>query len=244
MRTLNYARSLAEPNLVAMNGQTASFQAGGQFPVPVTTAAGTFGTNVSALQGVQFVPFGVLLNFTPFVVDKDRIRLTVAADVSTRDLATRAVIGGANVAGLTTRNFQTTVELREGQTLAVAGLIQNNLGADATRVPFFGDLPVINNLTGLSRIQAGEQELVVLITPELVHPLEPKEVPPLPGSDLFEPGDLEFYLLGRLESRRSYDYRSPVRTDCARMKAYRRCEQLYIYGPNGHSDGPAPVPPH
>lgn len=238
LRTLNYARSLAEPNLVALNGQTARFQAGGSFPVPVIAAgsSGDGGTNGGNLQGVNFVPFGVLLNFTPYVTDKDQIRLTVAAEVSTRDLAGGANINGTNVPGLNTRNFETTVQLREGQTLAVAGLIQNNIGGDSTRVPGIGDIPILSRLTGFDRLTAGEQELVVLVTPELVSPLDAKELPQLPGSDVFEPGDLEFYVCGRLESRRSYDYRSSVRTDWHRMRAYRRCEQQFIFGPSGHSD--------
>jgi len=238
LRTLNYARSLAEPNLVALNGQTATFQAGGQFPVPVIAAGGGFGGGGGGgnLQGVSFVPFGVLLNFTPFVTDKDRIRLNVGATVSTRDLATGANVGGSNVPGLNTRNFQSTVELREGQTLAIAGLIQNNLGAESTRIPFLGDVPILSRLLGFDKITAGEQELVILVTPELVSPLDPKEAPLLPGADIFEPGDLEFYVLGRLESRRSYDYRSPVRNDIHRMGAYRRCEQTHIFGPSGHSE--------
>jgi pilus assembly protein CpaC len=246
LRTLDYARSLAEPNLVAINGQTANFQAGGQFPVPIVSSGfggggggGGFG---SPLQGVNFIPFGVQLRFTPYITDKDRIRLNISANVSTRNLSTGTNIGSSFVSGLTTRNFQTTVELREGQTLAVAGLIQTNSGADVQRVPLLGDLPIINNLTGLSRIQTGEQELVVLITPELVHPLEPNEVSPLPGSDLFEPGDLEFYVFGRIEGRRPVDYRSPIRTDFHRMLSFRRCEETYIYGPSGHSEEP-PVPP-
>ena len=125
------------------------------------------------------------------------------------------------------------MELREGQTLAVAGLIQNNLGADATRVPLLGDLPLIGRLFAFDNLSAGEQELVVLITPELVHPMNPKEVPPLPGSDLFEPSDLEFYLLGRLESHHPYDYRSPFRTDWQRLREYRRMEKTYLSGPSG-----------
>ncbi len=233
LRTLNYARSLAEPNLVAMNGQTARFQAGGQFPVPQVT-----GFTAAGLQGVAFVPFGVQLSFTPLITDRDRIRLTVSAEVSSRDLSAATTnISGAAVTSLTTRNFQTTVELREGQTFAVAGLIQNNLGADATRVPFFGDLPIVGRLFAFDRTSAGEQELVILVTPELVHPLEPHEVPAVPGSDVFEPGDLEFYLCGLLESRRLQDYRSPVRTDIHRMARYRHCEDVYIMGPHGHSDG-------
>jgi pilus assembly protein CpaC len=145
-------------------------------------------------------------------------------------------IGGSAVPNLITRNFQTVVELREGQTLAVAGLIQNNLGADSKRVPFFGDLPIFGRLASFDRLTAGEQELVVLVTPQLVHPLDPKEVPPLPGSDLFEPTDIEFYLLGRLESHRPYDYRSPTRTDWQRLMNYHRMENTYISGPSGHGD--------
>jgi pilus assembly protein CpaC len=175
--------------------------------------------------------------FTPLVTDKDRIRLTVAAEVSTRDLNSVTNINGANITALNTRNFSTTVELREGQTLAVAGLIQNNLGGDATRVPFFGDLPFVGNLFGFNRVSAGEQELVILVSPELVHPLEPHETASLPGSDVFEPGDLEFFLHTRLESRRLQDYRSPVRTDIHRMARYRHCEDVFIAGPHGHADG-------
>jgi pilus assembly protein CpaC len=237
LRVLNYAKSLAEPNLTAMNGQTALFLAGGQFPVPVVTGFGQFG---GGLQGVQFVPFGVQLFFTPIITDRDRIRLTMIATVSTRDNAAGANVAGTNVPGLNTRTFSTTVELREGQTMAVAGLIQTNHGATAERVPFFGDLPLFGRLASFQRVSAGEQELVVLVTPELVHPLEPQELPLLPGSDIFEPGDLEFYLLGRLESRRMYDYRSPVMTDIHRMLSYRRCEQNFIIGPSGHVDPPNP----
>ena len=244
LRNLDYARSLAEPNLVTSNGQTASFQAGGQFPVPVVAGLGGAGGGFGAgLQGVSFVPFGVLLNFTPFITDKDRIRLILTASVSSRDVASGTNIGGAAVPGLTTRTFTSTVELREGQTLAVAGLIQNNLGGSSSRVPLIGDLPLFNNLLGTTNVQSGEQELVVLITPELVHPLEANEVTALPGSDVYEPGDLEFYLKGRTESLRDYDYRAPVRTDIHRMLSYRRSELNYIYGPTGHS-APLPLPSH
>jgi pilus assembly protein CpaC len=230
LRELQYAKSLAEPNLVAMNGTPASFMAGGEFPVPVVTGFTSVG-----LQGVNFVPYGVQLTFTPYITDRDRVRLVMQATVSTRDLANGTTnIGGAAVPGLTSRSFSTTVEMREGQTLAVAGLIQNNMGADAHRVPFIGDVPILNNLLGFARITAAEQELVVLVTPELVHPMDPKEVPPLPGSDLFEPTDLEFYVLGRIESHRGVNFRSPVRTDWQRLCEYRRMEGMYMSGPVGN----------
>lgn len=236
LRVLNYAKSLAEPNLVTLNGQTANFHAGGSFPVPVVT-----GYTGAGLQGINYVPYGVQLSFTPYITDRDRIRLHVAAEVSSRDeIGGQSVVSGNVLPNLTTRNFQTVVELREGQTLAVAGLIQQNLQATAHRVPFFGDLPYVGRFFAFDRTSAGEQELVVLVTPVLVHPMEPHQVPKLPGADLFEPGDVEFYLLGRLESRRDYDYRSPVMTDIDRMCRYRRCEQVYISGPHGFCTEGAP----
>ena len=235
LRTLNYARSLAEPNLVAANGQTATFQAGGQFPVPVV-AGNQF--NQSQGVGVSFVPFGVQLNFTPFITDKDRVRLNMAASVSTRDLSTGASIANSNVPGLNTRNFQTTVEIREGQTLAVAGLIQNNLGTDSNRIPGLGDIPFLGHLTGIDHTSMAEQELIVLVTPELHHAMDHRQQPPLPGADLFEPSDCEFYLLGRLEGRRGKDYRSPVMTDVDRMIRFHRCEEQYIFGPTGFDPHP------
>jgi pilus assembly protein CpaC len=235
LRTVNLAKSLAEPNLVTMNGRPAVFFAGGEFPVPVVT-----GATLTGLQGVSFVPFGVFLQFVPYISCKDKIQLELSAFVSVRDVSTGTNFGtgatGNNtfVPGLNTRNIQTTVVMREGETLAIAGLIQNNLGADTNRVPLFGDIPFPGQLFRSDRTQASESELVLLVTPELVHPMEPKEIPPLPGSDYFEPGDLEFYLHGRLESWRPYSYRSPVMDDIHRMCAYRRCELLYFVGPHGH----------
>ncbi len=232
LRNLNFARTLAEPNLTTTNGQTAFFLAGGEFPVPITS-----GTTFTGLQGVQYVPYGVQLRFIPYITDTDRVRLVVSSVVSTRDISTAATIGGASVSGLTSRSFQTTVELRDGQTLAVAGLLQNSYGATALRVPFFGDLPVVGRLFAQDGASSSEQELVILVTPVLVHPYDPHQVPPLPGSDIFEPGDLEFYLLGRLEGRRSYDYRTSVRTDIHRMARYRHCDDVFINGPHGYSAG-------
>jgi pilus assembly protein CpaC len=235
LKELSYAKTLAEPLLTTMNGQTATFQAGGEFPVPVVSGfGGGFGSFGQV--GVSFVPYGVQLAFTPWITDRDRVRLSIQASVSARDLASGFTnIGGANIIGLTTRNFQTVVELREGQTLAVAGLIQNNVGADASRIPFIGELPILTSLTGFQRITAGEQELVILITPELVHPFDHGECPPLPGSNLFEPSDLEFYVCGRLESHYGFDFRSPVMTDCNRIRQYRQMEKTYLHGLHGYA---------
>jgi pilus assembly protein CpaC len=236
LRNINLARSLSEQNVVAMNGQVARFAAGGDFPVPAATA--TFG---AVGQGVSFIPFGVQMQFVPYITDRDRIRLRVAAVLSTLDPSLGATISagagtaGTSVPGLQERTFQTTVELRAGQTFAVAGLNQNTFGATTARVPFFGDLPILGPLAGKNAATQAEQEVVILVTPELVHPLEACGAPPLPGSDVFEPGDVEFYLLNRLESRRSYDNRSSVRTDCPRQKRYEHCDDVFIIGTHGQN---------
>jgi len=237
LRRMNLSRTLAEPNLVAMNGQPADFQAGGQFPIPIISSGGV-GNN---LQGVSFVPFGVQLEFTPFIQDRDVIRLQMNAEVSTRDESLGTTIGGGGggtqVSGLNSRNFSTTVQLRSGQTIAVAGLLQTNYGASTDRVPFWGDLPIIGATGGVNRTSSGEQELVILVTPHLVAPVDACKQLPLPGADTYEPTDIEFFIANRLESRRSQDYRASVRTDHARQKrAEHCCPELYMIGDVGPTD--------
>jgi len=245
LRRMNLSRTLAEPNLVAMNGQPADFQAGGQFPIPIISAGGV-GNN---LQGVSFVPFGVQLQFTPFIQERDVIRLQMNAEVSTRDESLGTNIGGggggggSQVAGLNSRNFSTTVQLRSGQTIAVAGLLQTNYGASTDRVPFWGDLPIIGSTGGVNRTSSGEQELVILVTPHLVAPVDACAAPALPGSDVHEPTDIEFFIANRLESRRSRDYRSAVRTDYARQKQAEHCRaEQFMIGDMGPTDRCCPRP--
>ena len=229
LKTLNLAKSLAEPTLTTLNGRPASFQSGGQFPVPVVT-----GFTAAGLQGVTYVPFGVSLNFTPVVTDDDLVRMTVNAEVSTRDASTSQTnINGASVPSLNSRNFQTTVELRAGETLAVAGLIQNNFASDATRVPFLGGIPVVGRLFAFDRTAKADQELVILITPYLVHPLNKHELKPLPGEDLISPTDLGFYLLGRLQQ---YPETAAKHTNADTARR-RKCEQQLLIGPVGYTDG-------
>jgi len=229
LRILSLARSLAEPNLVTVNGRPAYFHAGGSFPITSSTSS-----TLNVTQTITYLPLGVSLYFTPYIIDRDRIRLSIMSQVSTAS-ATLITEGTASVpSNVDQRTFTTTVELREGQTLAVAGLLQNNFGSNAQRVPLFGDLPLIGPLTGFSQSTSTEQEVVVLITPQLVHPMEHNEVPPLPGADVFEPGDLEFFVLNRLESRRTEDFRASVRTDWARLLRYAHCQDIYILGPHGH----------
>lgn len=240
LRSMSLAKTLAEPTLTSLNGQQASFHAGGQFPVPIVT-----GQTNTGLQGVSFVPFGINLQFTPYITDRDRIRLNVSAEVSSRTQGqtpgSQATIGGAVVPGLDMRKFQTIVELRQGQTLAVAGLISNSQNNQADRVPFFGDLPVVGRLAAFDRVTAREQELVILVTPELAQPLSAEERPNLPGSDVFEPGDIEFYLGGYLEGNRNEDFRSASRTDLHRQKSFYHVRDRFITGPHGYTEcGPMP----
>lgn len=240
LRQMNLSRTLAEPNLVAMNGQPADFQAGGQFPIPVLSSGGAGGNN---LQGVSFVPFGVQLQFTPFIQDRDVIRLQMNAEVSTRDESLGTNIGGGDVSGLNSRNFSTTVQLRSGQTIAVAGLLQTNFGASTERIPFWGDLPIIGATGGVNRTSSGEQELVILVTPHLVAPVDSCQIPTLPGSDVHEPTDIEFFIANRLESRRTRDHRSSVRTDFARQKrAEGCCPEQFMVGEVGPTDRCCPRP--
>jgi pilus assembly protein CpaC len=245
LKQMNLARSLNEPNLTTLNGRPATLQVGGSFPVPTTTAQGV---SAQTFQSVEYVPFGVNMRFIPTVVDGDRIRLQVYANVSDRSLDTVNVggtstgggnsVGGSSVpANVDTRNFNTVVELREGQTLAAAGLLKTVYNVQSQRVPFLGEVPVVGRLFSNDRNLYSERELVILVTPYLVLPYEEHETPPLPGSDVFEPSDLEFFVLGRIEGCRAEDYRSAVRSDLRKMQAWRRCQQQYIVGPSGHSDG-------
>ncbi|MDX2175866.1 MAG: pilus assembly protein N-terminal domain-containing protein [Candidatus Sumerlaeia bacterium] len=227
LRNLQLARAMAEPKLVTINGQKASFRAGGEFPIPV------LGSNSgSVLQGTEFKDFGVTLNFTPYITDRDRIRLDIQAKVSDR---VSSAGGGSSVPGVDSRNFSTTVELQEGQTLAVAGLTQTTFGSSSDRIPLLGDLPFIGQFFGSTTTASAETELVILVRPEIIAPLDSTELPPLPGSDMFEPDDLEFYILNRLESRTSDDYRSAARTNFDRIARYRRMDKVYIAGPAGQS---------
>ncbi len=255
LRRLNLSKTLAEPNLVTLNGQTADFQAGGRFPVPTISAGGNgVGQN---LQGVAFIPFGVDLEFTPTIRDRDVITLRLNAEVSTRDESLGTAIGGGGngtqVSGLNSRNFSTTVQLRSGQTIAVAGLLQTNFGTSSDRVPFWGDLPIIGATGGVNRTSGGEQELVILVTPHLVAPADNPNSFALPGEDVYEPTDIEFYVANRLESRRTRGYRASVRTDHARMKVGEKSRSdRYMIGnvgptnrfsPDGAAKPHAPVKP-
>jgi pilus assembly protein CpaC len=236
LRQNNMLKILAEPNLVALSGHQASFLAGGEFPVPVPQVSAS---GVAPTITVRFKEFGVRLNFVPSILDGEIIRLAVAPEVSQIDftIATTLVAGGTPVPGLNTRKAQTTVELRQGQTLAVAGLLQLNLSGTTTRIPVLGDLPVIGPFFSNTTGERIEKELVVLVTPYLVEPMNRGQVPPTPGDEVKEPNDLEFYMLNRIEGRTGRDFRSTVKWDDP-MDLVRllKLEHKYVNGPSGFSD--------
>jgi pilus assembly protein CpaC len=171
-------QSLAEPNLIAYNGQEASFLAGGEFPIPVVQGA-------SGQVTVVFKEFGIRLSFIPTIAG-DVIRLKVRPEVSSLDFANGLTLSGFRIPALTTRRAATDVELRDGQTFAIAGLMDNMSQNDSAAVPLLSKLPIIGPLFKSTSKRAEQTELMVLITPRLVRPLEPDEVPPLPtDSDQF-----------------------------------------------------------
>jgi pilus assembly protein CpaC len=169
-----YFQSLAEPNLIAYNGQEASFLAGGEFPVPVVQGL----TNAVT---IQWKEFGVRLTFTPTIAG-DVIRLKVRPEVSSLDFNNGITLQGFRIPSLITRYAETDVELRDGQAFAIAGLLHNTSQEDGTKVPILGSIPIIGNLFKSKAERKEQTELMVLITPQLVRPLDPDEVPALPTS--------------------------------------------------------------
>jgi pilus assembly protein CpaC len=176
-------QTLAEPNLIAYNGQEASFLAGGEFPIPIVNG------NTGQVS-IQFKEFGVRLSFRPTITG-ETIRLKVRPEVSTLDNSSGLTLGGYTVPGLRTRRAETDVELGDGQSFAIAGLLNNDAQVNRQAVPWLSRVPIVGTLFKSKDDQTDRTELVVIITPHLVRPLEPAEVPPLPTNpNLFiKPGD-------------------------------------------------------
>ena len=181
---------LAEPNLVTISGQEATFLAGGEFPIPVPQRDSVT---------IEFRQFGVLLSFTPTVVSQNTIRLKVAPEVSEPDYSSAVTITGYSVPGLTQRKVDTVVELAPGQTFAIGGLLSEQTRAINSKVPGVGDIPVLGQLFTSVEYQRSESELVVLVTPELVGPLNPDQIAYVPGADHIPPNDWELFGLGQIE---------------------------------------------
>ena len=176
LQTRGFLQSLAEPNLIAYNGKEASFLAGGEIPVPVVQGATAGGASAVT---VIYKEFGIRLSFTPTIAG-DVIRLHVKPEVSALDFANGVTLGGFRVPALTTRRAETEIELRDGQSFAIAGLMNNISQTDKSALPVLGSIPIIGNLFKSKAARQSKTELMVLITPRLVKPLDPDEVPELP----------------------------------------------------------------
>ena len=185
LQARNLAQILAEPNVLAMNGRPASFLAGGEFPFPTLQGGGA---GLGAVT-IQFREFGVRINFTPVVTPRGTIRLTVTPEVSSLDYANGLVFQGFTIPGLSTRRVNTEIELEEGQSFAIGGLLDNRDTEVLSRIPGIGDIPFFGRLFRSRQINKNKSELLVLVTPEIVNPI-PKDQPlpqlEMPGKFLEE----------------------------------------------------------
>ena len=188
LETKDMVRTLAEPNLVALSGQEASFLAGGEYPIPVVDEDGGV--------TIEYKPFGVQLSFVPRVVDGHRINLELNAAVSAIDSQIQLSNGGFALNGFTRRETSTTVEMMDGQSFAVAGLLQDDFTDAAAQVPWLGDVPVLGALFRSSNYRRSQSELVVIITPHLVTPTR-GEALALPTDRIRPPTEAELFLFGQ-----------------------------------------------
>ena len=178
---------LAKPTLVAVSGQEAQFLSGGEFPFPIPQAFGVI--------TIQYKKFGVGLSFTPTVLANNRISMAVAPEVSELDFSNSLQIQGFNVPTIVTRRATTVVELADGQSFAIAGLLRDNMRETIAKFPVLGDIPVLGALFRSSRYQKNQTELVIIVTPHYVKPMDVAQLA-LPTDTFVEPNDWEFYLMG------------------------------------------------
>ncbi len=191
LRSNGSAQILTEPTVTVLSGHSASFLSGGEFPVPTIVGVGGAQASTTTFRG-----FGTSLVVTPTVMDKDNIRMQIIPEFS----AINSANGNNGIQGLDSRRVQTTVELREGQTIAIAGLISHQTSTENTGIPFLGELPFIGPiLFNAKRATQDESELLVLVTPELVRPMDADEVPPVPGFYVTHPNNTELYKYGMIE---------------------------------------------
>ncbi|KEY97188.1 pilus assembly protein CpaC [Sphingomonas sp. BHC-A] len=193
--------TLAEPTLVALSGETASFLAGGEFPIPVSQGnsggSGGGGNGGNAIT-IEFKPFGVSLGFTPTVLEDGIINLVVEPEVSSIDPSASVTINGLTIPGLQTRRASTTLELRDGQSFALAGLLRKDFQDTVRQFPILGSIPIIGALFRSSGFQKNESELVIIVTPRLVKPMRAEDVV-LPTDRVKPPHELDLFLMGRTD---------------------------------------------
>lgn len=202
LETKGLVRRLAEPNLVALSGDNAKFLAGGSFPVPTVTST-TSGNTPS----FQFVDFGVSLNFVPTVLNRGLINLRIAPEVSELDFANAVTISGTTIPSLVKRNAQTTIELRDGQSFAIAGLLSSRSSRNIDQLPWIGSVPVLGALFRSSAFQNSETDLVIIVTPQLVRPATPVDRLATPLDQRLPSNDIDFFINGQMEVPKRYsDY--------------------------------------
>jgi pilus assembly protein CpaC len=185
---------LAEPNLTALSGQTASFLAGGEFPIPVAEQASTTG-GVPTIT-IVFKKFGVALEFTPTILDGSRINLRVRPEVSQLSTVGAVQINNFSIPALTVRRAETSVELGSGESFAIAGLLENDSQQDVSKIPGLGDVPVLGGLFRSDRYKRNETELAIIVTPYIVRPVSNPSALVLPTDGLIPPNDAQRVLTG------------------------------------------------
>jgi pilus assembly protein CpaC len=184
LETKSVLQILAEPNLMALNGQKASFLSGGEFPFPIVQG----GQNIGVVT-ITFRPFGVRLDFTPIISKDNVIRLHVVPEVSTLDFSNALTISGFTVPAISTRRAETEIELKDGQSFGIAGLLDNRAQAQLSKIPGIGDIPILGQLFRSKSVQRNNSELLVLVTPHIVDPVHvasptpPGPKPPMPFLD-------------------------------------------------------------
>ncbi|TDE39691.1 type II and III secretion system protein family protein [Antarcticimicrobium sediminis] len=185
------SRTLAEPNLSALSGQEAKFLAGGEYPIPVAQSDGVY--------TVEYKPYGIELAFVPRVVDGDLINLELKAAVSSIDSSNSVTVNGSEVGAFSRRETSTTVEMRDGESFAIAGLIQDNFLDSAAQIPWLGDVPVLGSLFRSADYQRNQTELVIIVTAHLVTPTR-GEALALPTDRVKPPTESDLFLFGRTGS--------------------------------------------
>jgi pilus assembly protein CpaC len=198
LETKGLLQRLAEPNLVALSGDTASFQAGGQFPVPIAVTSGIG----IATPTIEFKDFGVLLKFRPTVLDNGIINLAINPEVSELDFTNAVSISGTTIPSITRRTATTTVELRDGQSFAIAGLLQADNTRNISQLPWIGSVPVLGALFRSAAYQKSETDLVIIVTPTFVQPAAPGARLATPFDNTVPSNDVDFFLLGQTERRK------------------------------------------
>jgi len=200
-------RLLAEPNLVTTSGQEASFLAGGEYPVPVPQSGVGGGSTVT----IEYKKYGVQLVFTPTVLDEGKIAMRVNPEVSELDYTNGVQVNGFTIPGLRTRRMTTHLEVKDGQTFAMAGLIKDEDRNIVNKYPIMGEIPILGTLFRSSNFQHDQTELVVLVTPHLAKPLAPG-LARLPDEKWVAPSDFEGYLLGLNQGRPKNEAPAKVQT--------------------------------